>query len=97
VPELGVTETTVGGEMNHEPFCTQPLLVPFFSDAYKYMFLAEAANAELNVSATFIVALLPDVLYEDPVPESVHWLFETVADEPGVTPADKAVPASFFR
>jgi len=48
------------------------------------------------VSATSKVAVLPEVLYDEPVPASVHWLFEMVAVEPGVTLPAEPVPASFF-
>jgi hypothetical protein len=51
-------------------------------------------NAVVNVNATFRVRVLPEVLNEDPVPANVHWLFDTVAVEPGVTPGDNVVPAS---
>jgi hypothetical protein len=51
-------------------------------------------NVELNVSATFSVRLLPEALTEEPVPDTVHWLFDTVPAELGVTAADNTVPAS---
>jgi hypothetical protein len=35
-----------------------------------------------NVSGTFKVRLLPDVLKDDPVPLSVHWLLDTCVAEP---------------
>jgi hypothetical protein len=53
-------------------------------------------KVEANVSATLSVILLPDVLIEEPVPARVHWLFDTVVPDPGVTGADSVVPASLY-
>ncbi len=51
----------------------------------------------LNVKFTVRVAVLPEALYDDPVPAKEHWLFDTVAVDPGVTPEDKTVPVLSFR
>jgi hypothetical protein len=51
-------------------------------------------NVELKVNATFIVRVFPDLLIEEPVPDSVHWLFDTVEADPGVTGASSAPPPS---
>src|ERR1700730_4229895 len=75
------------------PFSTQPLFRPLLPAAYRYTFFCPV-NVPLKVSATLNVRLLPDLLKEEPVPLSVHWLFDTCAEEPGVTAADKPVPAS---
>jgi hypothetical protein len=60
--------------------------------AYRYTFFGPV-NVPVNVSATLNVRLFPDLLKEEPVPLRVHWLFDTVPAEPGVTAADKPVPA----
>ena len=75
------------------PFSTQPLFRPLLPAAYRYAFFCPV-NVPEKVSAILNVRLLPDLLKEEPVPLSVHWLFDTCAEEPGVTAADNPVPAS---
>ena len=50
-------------------------------------------KVEVKVSDTLSVRSLPEVLKEEPVPLTVHWLFDTDPEEPGVTAGDsKASP-----
>ena len=48
------------------------------------MFRPEPVKEELKAKAKWSVAVLPLVLYDEPTPDTVHWLFESVAVEPGV-------------
>jgi hypothetical protein len=70
---------------------TQPLfaVVPV---AFRYTFCSPTKVA-LKVKAAFKVRSPPEALTEEPVPASVHWLFDTDPEDPGVTPAVNAVPA----
>jgi len=78
------------------PSSVQPLF-ELFPPAYRYTFFC-AVNVPLKVRLTVSVRSSPDVLTEEPVPFKVHWLFDTVAEEPGVIDGDmNAVPALSYR
>jgi len=97
-PEVGDRDTTVSGPGVgiQVPFCTQPLF-ELFPPANRYTFCCPV-NAPLKVRFTVSVRLSPDVLKEEPVPFNVHWLFDTVAVEPGVIDGDmNPVPALVYN
>src|ERR1051326_5329079 len=99
LPELGVTDTTVGGvgvtvpdPAVQVPRCDQPLSKDAFC-ASAYMFFGPA-KAALNVITRFTVSVLPDVITDDAPVSNEHWLFCCVPATPMVE-AEPNEPASF--
>src|ERR1051326_8323027 len=98
LPELGVTDTTVGGvgvtvpdAAVQVPRCDQPLSKDAFC-ASAYMFLGPA-KAALNVTARFKVNVLPDIVAKEAPASNEHCLFCCVPATPMVE-ADPNDPAS---